>query len=100
MDSVTRKLHQATRRSPARGTSERLGTRVVRMYDDRQTDRPTYKPQLTSSSVGIAQARPNNVISCYSSACLKPEDEEDRSVRVSSSGDRICVRKDCRGMEI
>ena len=25
---VTRKLHQATRRSPARGTSERLGTRL------------------------------------------------------------------------
>ena len=25
---MTRKLHQATRRSPARGTSERLGTRL------------------------------------------------------------------------
>ena len=30
---VTRKLHQATRRSPARGMSERLGTRLVVLYN-------------------------------------------------------------------
>ena len=30
-----------------------------RKYDDRQT----YKPQLTSSSVGLAQARPTNITS-------------------------------------
>ena len=34
MDSVTRKLHQATRRSPARGTSECLVARLHNGYVD------------------------------------------------------------------
>ena len=86
---MTRKLHQATRRSPARGMSERLGTRLTAVkvmsavlavyqsaratththnsspgkcfpYVRRTNDRQTYKPQLTSSSVGLAQAHPNH----------------------------------------
>ena len=36
---MTRKLHQATRRSPARGTSERLGTRLL-------ADEVRYGPRL------------------------------------------------------
>ena len=32
---MTRKLHQATRRSPARGTSERLGTRLHNIMAER-----------------------------------------------------------------
>ena len=37
---VTRKLHQATRRSPARGRSERLGTRLM-AYNKSVVPRPT-----------------------------------------------------------